>query len=143
LHIVSVTMYSWKNNFSVIYYKIFFILTFNIQRNWIAFAIALLIATDARVNASAAPGHLLQDQTLVADYRASRRVIVKQFSLCIPSTISMIITLRQDSDWLQVIFNLNTWCVWTVINTVKCFLTWSLINIINHLLESKKKKTVK
>jgi len=70
-----------------------FILTFNVQRHWIALTVTFLIATDTRVNTSAAPRHLLQDQTLIADNRAGGRVVVQQFSLCVSNTVLSMILL--------------------------------------------------
>jgi hypothetical protein len=56
-------------------------LTFYVQCHGVALAVAFLVAADARVDTGTAPRHLLQNQALIADYRARGWIVVQQFSL--------------------------------------------------------------
>jgi hypothetical protein len=55
--------------------------TLDVEENGIAFAVALLVAAHAGVEAGARPRHRLQHQTLIADYCAGARVVHQHLSL--------------------------------------------------------------
>lgn len=61
-------------------------LTFHVQRHWVALAVAFLVTAHARVNSGTGSGYFLQHKTLIADYRARRRIVIQQLSLCADQT---------------------------------------------------------
>jgi len=74
--------------------------TLDVEENRIAFAVALLIAAHAGVEAGARPRHRLQHQTLIADYCARTRVVHQHLALKREKSV-VLIKPPQPNEFVQ------------------------------------------